>query len=59
WRPDTPFPTARMYDRGGFLGLDGAFRFGSDDVIERALEVREVTGGTARVISQAPASFTP
>jgi ABC-type branched-subunit amino acid transport system substrate-binding protein len=59
WRPDTPFPTARMYDRGGFLGLDGAFRFGSDEVIERALEVREVSGGTVRVVSPAPASFTP
>jgi len=59
WRPDSPFPTARMYDRGGFLGLDGAFRFGSDEVIDRALEVREVSGGTVRVVSPAPASFTP
>jgi hypothetical protein len=59
WHPDTPFPTARMYDRGGFLGLDGAFRFGSDEVIERALEVREVSSGTVRVISPAPASFAP
>ncbi|MDE2403406.1 MAG: penicillin-binding protein activator [Sphingomonadales bacterium] len=57
WRADAPFPTARMYDRGGFLGLDGAFRFGSDDVVDRALEVREVRAGTVRVISPAPDKF--
>ncbi|MBU6269486.1 MAG: penicillin-binding protein activator [Sphingomonadales bacterium] len=57
WRADSPFPTARMYDRGGFLGLDGPFRFGSDDVIERALEVREVRAGTVRVVSPAPEKF--
>ena len=57
WRPDTVFPTARMYDRGGFLGLDGAFRFGSDGVIERAFEVRELRGGIIRVVSPAPARF--
>ena len=57
WRPDTVFPTARMYDRGGFLGLDGAFRFGSDGVIDRAFEVRELRGGMVRVVSPAPARF--
>ena len=57
WRGDAVFPTAKMYDRGGFLGLDGAFRFSSDDVIERAFEVREVRGGVVRVVSPAPAKF--
>jgi branched-chain amino acid transport system substrate-binding protein len=57
WRPDTPFPTAKMYDRGGFLGLDGAFRFRANGVIERALEVRQVHGGTVSVISPAPGRF--
>lgn len=57
WQPGTPFPTAKMYDRGGFLGLDGPFRFSSGGVIERALEVREVKAGTVTVISPAPARF--
>ena len=57
WQPNTSFPTARMYDRGGFLGLDGPFRFGSGGVIERALEVREVRGGAATVVSPAPVRF--
>jgi len=57
WRPGTPFPTARLFDRGGFLGLDGAFRFGSGEVIERALEVREVRAGGITVVSPAPDRF--
>ena len=57
WRPDAPFPTARLFDRDGFLGLDGAFRFGSGEVIERSLEVREVRGGTVTVVSPAPSRF--
>lgn len=57
WQPGTPFPTARLYDRGGFLGLDGIFRFNANEVAERSLEVREVRGGAIRVISPAPARF--
>ena len=57
WRAGTPFPTARLFDRGGFLGLDGAFRFGSGEVIERALEVREVRAGGITVVSPAPDRF--
>ncbi|MDE2302117.1 MAG: penicillin-binding protein activator [Sphingomonadales bacterium] len=57
WLPGQPFPTARMFDRGGFLGLDGPFRFDSDGVVERALEVRELRGGGAVVISPAPTRF--
>jgi hypothetical protein len=57
WRPDAPFPTARLFDRDGFIGMDGAFRFGSGEVIERSLEVREVRGGTETVVSPAPARF--
>ncbi|MDP9057082.1 MAG: penicillin-binding protein activator [Pseudomonadota bacterium] len=52
-----PFPTTKMYDRGGFLGLDGPFRFSSKGVIERALEVRQVRGGMFTVISPAPTRF--
>ncbi len=57
WTPGTPFPTARMYDRGGFIGVDGAFRFSAKGVIERALEVRAVRVGGVTVISPAPARF--
>lgn len=57
WAPGTPFPTGRLVDRGGFLGLDGIFRFNANQVIERALEVREARGGTVNVISPAPTRF--
>ena len=54
WRPGTVFPTGKLRDRGGFLGLDGAFRFGPDNVSQRAWEVREVGAGT---VSPAPTRF--
>jgi len=57
WAPGTPFPTASLYDHGGFIGLDGAFRFRSTDVIERALEVREARDGSIAVVSPAPGRF--
>ena len=57
WKPGTPFPTANLYDHGGFIGLDGAFRFRSTGVIERALEVRAAKGGAIEVVSPAPARF--
>lgn len=57
WRPGTPFPTARLADRSGFLGLDGPFRFAPNGVIERALEVREARAGGVVVVSPAPDKF--
>ena len=57
WKPGTAFPTARLGDRGGFLGLDGPFRFRVGGVVERALEVREARGGGITVMSAAPAQF--
>ncbi|MFM5932343.1 MAG: penicillin-binding protein activator [Novosphingobium sp.] len=59
WKPGTTFPTARLYDADGFLGLDGAFRFGSNGIVERALEVVEVRKGGITVVSPAPARFAP
>jgi ABC-type branched-subunit amino acid transport system substrate-binding protein len=58
WKVGTPFPIRELEDRGGFSGIDGAFRFGGNNVAERALEVYEVraTGGT--VVSPAPRGFT-
>ncbi|MFC4295211.1 penicillin-binding protein activator [Novosphingobium tardum] len=57
WRPGSAFPTSKLFDRGGFLGLDGAFRFARNGVAERSLEVREVTAGSVSVVSPAPARF--
>ena len=57
WKPGTLFPTRKLGDRGGFLGLDGAFRFNADHVAERAWEVREVAAGNANVVSPAPTRF--
>ena len=57
WKPGATFPTSKMYDRGGFLGLDGAFRFHSNGAVERALEVRQVRAGGVDVVSPAPARF--
>ena len=57
WRPKTNFPTARLFDREGFLGLDGAFRFRPNGAIQRALEVRQVRSGGVDVVSAAPDKF--
>ncbi|MDE2596855.1 MAG: penicillin-binding protein activator [Sphingomonadales bacterium] len=57
WKPGAVFPTARLLDRGGFLGLDGAFRFGANGVIERALEVREARAGSVTIVSPAATKF--
>lgn len=57
WRPGTPFPVARLRDSGGFLGLDGPFRFGASGVVERALEVREARSGGVTIVSPAPERF--
>ena len=57
WRPGRSFPTSKLRDEGGFLGLDGAFRFTRSGVVERAMEVREVRDGTVAVVDPAPATF--
>lgn len=57
WKVGTPFPKNELYDKGGFLGVDGAFRFGRNGVIERALEVREVRGGEVIAVDPAPTGF--
>ncbi|WP_232492207.1 penicillin-binding protein activator [Novosphingobium kaempferiae] len=61
WKPGTRFPVDTLRDTrafpGGFLGVDGAFRFTRGGLIERALEVREVGAGTVKVVSPAPVKF--
>ena len=43
--------------RKGFSGVDGAFRFGRDNIAERQLEVQEVRGGTVVTVSPAATGF--
>lgn len=57
WRVGTPFPAGKLLDKGGFAGIDGAFRFGRDGVAERALEVQQVGSGAFTVVDAAPGGF--
>ena len=57
WTPGRDFPTSHMFDSVGFLGIDGAFRFQSNGIAERAMEVRQVGNGTVTVVSPAPSQF--
>ena len=57
WKVGSSFPTGKLYAEDGFLGLDGAFRFQPDGVVERTMEVREVRAGEVVVVDQAPAKF--
>lgn len=57
WRPGSAFPISRLTDKGGFAGIDGAFRFGSDGVAQRALEVQQVDASGFSVIDAAPRGF--
>ncbi|HWW65028.1 MAG TPA: penicillin-binding protein activator [Sphingomonadaceae bacterium] len=57
WKPGTAFPVKRLLDKGGFAGVDGAFRFRPDGTAERALAVQQVGAGSFTVISPAPRSL--
>ena len=57
WTPGRNFPLSRMRDPGGFLGLDGPFRFRADGVVERSMEVRQVGNGVIDIVDAAPAQF--
>lgn len=57
WPVGRRFPQRALGDATGFVGVDGAFRFGRDGVAERALEVREVTATGTMVVSPAPRGF--
>ena len=57
WKVGRDFPVAQMLDAGGFLGLDGPFRFTRGGIVERSLEVREVQPGSVTVVSPAPTKF--
>jgi branched-chain amino acid transport system substrate-binding protein len=57
WRMGDAFPEGRLRDRGGFAGVDGAFRFGHDGMAERDLEVHEIRSGGFVTVSPAPQGF--
>ena len=57
WRVGTPFPERALTDKGGFGGVDGAFRFGRDGIAQRTLEVNQVASGAPVVVSPAPKGF--
>jgi ABC-type branched-subunit amino acid transport system substrate-binding protein len=57
WKPETTFPLSKLTNDGGFAGIDGAFRFRSDGIAERALEVQQVDTGAFTVVDPAPSGF--
>jgi len=57
WPAGEVFPKRELLDEGGFLGIDGPFRFLPTGVAERAMEVRQVGNGTVTVVSPAPTRF--
>ena len=57
WPFGRPFPTAKLRDPEGFMGIDGAFRFGRDGIAERALAVQQVTASGLETVSPAPQGF--
>ncbi len=57
WRVGTPFPYSALTDPGGFSGIDGAFRFRTNGLAERSLEVQQINPGGFAVIAPAPKMF--
>ena len=57
WPIGTPFPLAQLTDPGGFIGLDGVFRFMPGGKSQRALEIQEIRRGSFAVIDPAPSGF--
>lgn len=57
WKVGSSFPTGRLTDPEGFVGVDGAFRFFANGQSERMLEVREIQAGKFVIIDTAPSSF--
>ena len=57
WQLGTTFPITNLTDKGGFIGIDGAFRFTANGLSERMLEVQEVQQGQFVTIDAAPKKF--
>lgn len=58
WKIGSPFPLSRLTDKGGFIGIDGAFRFLPDGTSQRRLEVQEIRAGSFATIDAAPTGFS-
>jgi branched-chain amino acid transport system substrate-binding protein len=58
WKLGSAFPVSRLTDTGGFIGIDGAFRFMPNGMSERMLEVQEIQAGKFVTIDAAPKAFT-
>ena len=57
WRVGREFPVRQLRSSGGFVGLDGPFRFESSGIVQRAFEVREVRGDQVMIVDKAPTGF--
>ncbi|WP_419826006.1 penicillin-binding protein activator [Sphingomonas sp.] len=57
WKPGSDFPEERLADKGGFAGIDGAFRFNERNVAERMLDVKQVGAGGVTIVSPAAGGF--
>jgi ABC-type branched-subunit amino acid transport system substrate-binding protein len=57
WDPGKPFPERRLSDKGGFAGVDGAFRFDQDGIAQRMLDVKQIGAGGVTIVSPAPQGF--
>jgi branched-chain amino acid transport system substrate-binding protein len=57
WKVGDAFPAGKLRDDGGFVGVDGVFRFSKEGVAERALEVEELSPAGAKAVSPAPGGF--
>ena len=57
WPVGQPFPEAELRNEEGFMGVDGAFRFGESGIAQRTLEVLQVSPGGFTTVSPAPKGF--
>lgn len=57
WRPGSKFPVSQLTDPQGFIGVDGAFRFLSNGLTDRMLEVQEIQAGKFVTVNAAPTQF--
>jgi ABC-type branched-subunit amino acid transport system substrate-binding protein len=57
WPAGQPFPAGELSNPDGFTGIDGAFRFGSDGVVDRQLEVVQVNADGFTTVSPAGRGF--
>jgi len=57
WKVGDRFPVDALADDGGFVGVDGAFRFAKGHIAERALAVHQLGAGGGTVVSPAPQGF--